>query len=54
MNSFWAMNSLRISFWMVPDSCVQSMPCCSATTRYIAKMMAAGELMVIDVVMSPR
>ncbi len=54
MNSFWAMNSFRMSFWMVPDSCCQSTPCCSATTRYIAKMMAAGELIVIDVVMSPR
>ena len=29
-------------------------PCCSATTRYIAKIIAAGELIVIDVVMSPR
>ena len=31
----------------------QSAPCCSATTRYIAKIIGAGELIVIDVVMSP-
>ena len=29
------------------------MPCFSATTRYIAKMIAAGELIVIEVVTSP-
>ena len=52
MNSFWAMNSFRMSFWIVPDSCFQSAPCCSATTRYIAKTIDAGELIVIDVVMS--
>ncbi len=54
MYSFWAMNSLRMSFWMVPDSVRQSADWRSATTRYIAKIIAAGELMVIDVVMSPR
>ena len=43
-----------MSFWMVPDNVFQSAPCFSATTRYIAKIIAAGELMVIDVVMSPR
>ena len=53
MYSFCAMNSLRMSFWIVPDSVSQSAPCCSATTRYIAKIIAAGELIVIDVVMSP-
>src|SRR5574337_115764 len=41
------------SFWIVPDSVVQLAPCRSATTRYIAKIIAAGELIVIDVVMSP-
>ena len=25
-NSFWAWNSFRMSFWMVPRSCFQSMP----------------------------
>ena len=54
MYSFCAMNSLRMSFWIVPDSFFQSAPCCSATTRYIAKIIGAGELIVIDVVMSPR
>ena len=52
MYSFCAMNSLRMSFWIVPESVFQSAPCCSATTRYIAKIIAAGELIVIDVVMS--
>jgi hypothetical protein len=54
MYSFCAMNSLRMSFWMVPEIFFQSAPCFSATTRYIAKIIAAGELIVIDVVMSPR
>ncbi len=54
MNSFWAMNSFRMSFWMVPEMVFQSAPCCAATARYIAKIIGAGELMVIDVVMSPR
>ena len=36
----------------MPDSVFQSAPCCSATTRYIAKIIGAGELIVIDVVMS--
>ena len=53
MYSFCAMNSFRMSFWIVPDSVFQSAPCCSATTRYIAKIIGAGELIVIDVVMSP-
>jgi hypothetical protein len=38
----------------VPDSSRQLAPCFSATTRYIAKIIAAGELIVIDVVMSLR
>ena len=54
MYSFCAMNSLRMSFWIVPEIVFQSAPCCSATTRYIAKIIAAGELIVIDVVMSAR
>ena len=53
MYSFCAMNSLRMSFWIVPESVFQSAPCFSATARYIAKIIGAGELMVIDVVMSP-
>ena len=54
MYSFCAMNSLRMSFWIVPESRFQSAPCFSATTRYIAKIIGAGELIVIDVVMSAR
>jgi hypothetical protein len=53
MNSFCAMNSLRMSFWIVPDSTRRSAPCRSAITRYIASSMGAGELMVIDVVTAP-
>ena len=52
MYSFWAMNSLRMSFCSVPDRRCQLAPCFSATTRYMAKIIAAGELMVIDVVTS--
>ena len=52
MYSFCAMNSLRMSFWIVPESVFQSAPCFSATARYIAKIIGAGELMVIDVVIS--
>ena len=54
MYSFWAMNSFRMSFWIVPESFFQSAPCFSATTRYIAKIIGAGELIVIDVVIAPR
>src|SRR5438477_12580842 len=53
MYSFCAMNSFRMSFWIVPDSVFQLAPCFSATARYIAKIIAAGELIVIDVAMSP-
>ena len=53
MYSFCAMNSLRMSFWIVPESVFQSAPCFSATARYIAKIIGAGELIVIDVVMPP-
>ena len=52
MYSFWAMNSFRMSFWIVPEIARQSAPCFSATTRYIAKIIGAGELIVIEVVMS--
>ena len=48
------MYSLRMSFWSVPEICVQSAPCFSATTRYIAHMMLAGELIVIEVVVFSR
>ena len=54
MYSFCAMNSLRMSFWIVPESFFKSAPCFSATTRYIAKIIGAGELIVIDDVISSR
>ena len=54
MNSFWAMNSLRMSFCNVPPSCEFGTPCFSATAMYMHNRIAAGELMVIDVVISPR
>ena len=44
------MYSLRMSFWVVPESLSQGMPRFSALTRYIAQIMGAGLLMVIDVV----
>src|SRR5437588_213068 len=52
MNSFCAMYSLRMSFWIVPERWPQSAPCCSATTRYMAQRTEAGELMVIETVTS--
>ncbi len=54
MNSFCAMNSFRMSFWMVPRSAVHGTPCRSATTRYIASSIGAGELIVIEVDTAPR
>jgi hypothetical protein len=48
-NSFWATNSLRMSFWVVPSSAVRGTPAFSAATMYIAQIGAAGELIVIDV-----
>src|SRR3979411_172453 len=54
MYSFWAMYSFRMSFWVVPDSLSHGMPRFSAFTRYIAQIMAAGLLIVIDVVTSSR
>jgi hypothetical protein len=52
MYSFCAMNSFRMSFWIVPERFSHEMPCRSATTRYIANIIAAGALVVIDVVIS--
>ena len=48
-NSFWATNSLRMSFWVVPSSRSRGTPAFSAATMYIAQIGAAGELIVIDV-----
>ena len=52
MNSFWAMYSFRMSFWMVPPSTSMGMPRFSAMAMYMAQMTAAGLLMVIEVVIS--
>jgi proline racemase len=52
MYSFCAMYSFRMSFCVVPPSWSSREPCFCAVTRYIAQMIAAGELMVIDVVTS--
>src|SRR3982074_3011390 len=49
MYSFWAMNSLRMSFWSVPLTFANGTPCFSATARYMQSRIAAGELIVIDV-----
>ena len=54
MYSFCAMNSFRMSFWIVPDNVRQAAACRSATTRYMANSIDAGELIVIDVVIAPR
>jgi hypothetical protein len=53
MYSFWAMNSFRMSFWSVPDSRARGTPIFSAATMYIAQIIAAGELIVIEVLISP-
>ena len=53
MNSFCAMNSLRMSFCRVPPSWEGGTPCFSATAMYMHSRIAAGELIVIDVVISP-
>ena len=54
MYSFCAMYSLRMSFWSVPPTFDQGVPCFSATARYIASAIGAVELIVIDVVTLPR
>ena len=49
-NSFWAMNSLRMSFCRVPASRFRLMPRFSAAAMYMAQITEAGELMVMEVV----
>src|SRR5436190_1265518 len=43
MYSFWAVNSLRMSFWSVPASWERWTPIFSAAATYIAQVIAAGE-----------
>ena len=47
MNSFCAMYSFKMSFWMVPRKSSRRTPCFSAVATYIAQMAAAGELIVM-------
>ena len=49
-NSFWAWYSLRMSFCSVPPSRARFVPAFSAWATNIASSTAAGELIVIDVV----
>lgn len=50
IQSFWAKNSLRRSFCVVPPSIVRENPCSSPMAMYIANSIAAGPLMVMLVV----
>ncbi len=42
------MNSLRMSFWMVPDSSLRSTPCSSPVTMKLARIGITAPFMVID------
>jgi len=53
-NSFWAWYSFKMSFWRVPPSRWRATPASSAWATKSASITAAGELMVIDVVMLAR
>ena len=53
-NSFWAWYSFRMSFWRVPPRRERCTPAFSACAMNMARMTAAGELMVIDVVIVSR
>ena len=44
------MNSLSMSFCMVPPMRSQEIPCLSASARYMARATDAVQLMVIEVV----
>ena len=55
MNSFCAMNSLRMSFWIVPESLAQSRPALAPRRRGTSpEASAPAQLIVIDVVTAPR
>ena len=53
-NSFCAWYSFKMSFCSVPPRRLRSIPAFSAWATNIAKIGAAGELIVIDVVVAPR
>ena len=42
------MNSLRMSFWMVPLSCAWLTPCSSAATTYMASTGSTAPFIVIE------
>ena len=50
IHSFCAMNSLSMSFWMVPPSLRREMPRRWATAKYIASKALALQFTVIEVV----
>ena len=54
MNSFCAWYSFRMSFWSVPPSSRRGTPESSAAATYMASTIAAGPLIVIEVVTLPR
>ena len=53
-NSFCAWYSFRMSFCSVPPRRARATPAFSAWATNMAKITAAGELIVIDVVIAPR
>jgi hypothetical protein len=48
------MNSLRISFWMVPCNYCMVAPCSKAVTMYMAKMGRTAPFIVMETEMSLR
>ncbi len=46
------MNSLRMSFWMVPANCSGLTPCSSAATIYSDRIGSTAPFIVIDTVIS--
>ena len=50
IHSFCAMNSLSMSFWIVPPTRSHGTPLRSAITRYIASRTDAEQFTVIEVV----
>ena len=53
-HSFWAMYSLRMSFWIVPESRSRSQPRSCATTTYMASRIHAVGLIVIETLICSR
>ncbi len=47
------MNSLRMSFWIVPDSSACFTPCSSAATTYPASTGSTAPFIVIDTLTLP-